>query len=369
MVMRPVLVRVLIAALCFAALEAAAFHSGLYERILEPDSTTGAMETRLRIERERKITGNRNAQVLVVGDSRLDGFRARVANELTGETGYTFGSVALGGTSPRCWYYNIRTVDPDRNRYAAVIVPSNDYDERDRYDDWRNREADLHYLGVRLGMRDLLDFPLSYGKVQLQRRAFLGILFKGYVYKRDFIEYLQDPDKRMERVKLYREGAADWLYSYEGSDENMVGIDIDWTRNVAHYPDSMPLEKRKQFDIELFQATPPDRGIFTAYFRLWFGRIVDYYRGTRTKVIFLRFPRGAVPQPAKYPPKPDSAVRELAATRPNAVLIDEHRFDELERPEFFANPLHLNRPGMERLSRMLAREVRKILGPPPPSGE
>lgn len=366
--MRTVAIRLLIAAACFAALEAAVFHSGLYERILEPDSTTGAMETRLRIERERKITGNPQAQVLVVGDSRLEGFRARVANEMTGETGYTFGSVALGGTSPRCWYYNLRAVDPDRNRYAAIIVPTNDYDERDRYDDWRNRDADLHYLGVQLGLRDLADFPWSYDKTRLKWRAFLGILFKGSIFKRDLIEYLQDPNKRMERVKLYREGAADWLYSYEGSDENMGGVDIDWTRNVAHYPDSMPPEKRKQFDIDLFQATPPDRGYFTAYFRHWFGRIVDDYRGTRTKVIFLRFPRGPVPQPPKYPPKPNSAVRELAATRPNAVLIDEHRFDELERPEYFANPLHLNRPGMELLSRILAREVRQILGPPP-SGE
>ncbi len=363
-----ILARLMAAVVCFAALEASIFHTSLYPRVLEPDSTTGAMETLLRIETERKKP-NRAAQVLVVGDSRMAGFRARVANELQSETGYTFGSVALGGTSPRCWFYNVRAVDPDRNRYAAIVVPSNDYDERDRYDDWRNRGADLNYLAARLGLPDLLDFPWSYANRTLQWRAFLGILFKGYVYKRDFIEFLQAPSKRFDKAALYRDGAADWLYSYEGSDESLAGIDIDWVHNTATYPDSIAVERRKQIEIDLFQATPPDRGIFTAYFRQWFGRIVDYYRGTQTKVIFLRFPRGPIPQPARYPPKPDSAIRQLAAARSNVVLLDEHRFDELERPELFANPLHLNRAGMESLSRIVAREVRRNLGPPPASGK
>jgi hypothetical protein len=52
------------------------------------------------------------------------------------------------------------------------------------------------------------------------------------------------------------------------------------------------------------------------------------------------------------------------AAQPGVVLLDEHRFDELERPELFGDPLHLNGEGVLRFSRILAEEVRRILGPP-----
>jgi hypothetical protein len=56
-------------------------------------------------------------------------------------------------------------------------------------------------------------------------------------------------------------------------------------------------------------------------------------------------------------------LRALAA-EPDVVLLDEHRFDELERPELFGDPLHLNGEGILRFSRILAEEVRRVLGPP-----
>jgi hypothetical protein len=56
-------------------------------------------------------------------------------------------------------------------------------------------------------------------------------------------------------------------------------------------------------------------------------------------------------------------VRELAA-RPEVALIPEDHFNALERPELFRDEYHLNQPGCEEFSRMLARQVREILGPP-----
>ncbi len=190
-----------------------------------------------------------------------------------------------------------------------------------------------------------------------------SILLKGLIYKRDFLELLANPAARVAQVRLFRQGSANWVYDYKGLLADLTGLTIDWDRKVAHFPDRLTAAQRDFINQTLFTPLPPDRGRQTAYFRTWFGRIVDRYRDSGTKIIFLRVPRAPV-SPPWHAPKPDSSIRQLAS-RPNVIVLDEHRFDELERPELFGDPLHLNGDGMVRFSRILASEVRDHLGPPP----
>jgi lysophospholipase L1-like esterase len=95
----------------------------------------------------------------------------------------------------------------------------------------------------------------------------------------------------------------------------------------------------------------------------WLGRTADRYRGTPTKIVFFRLPRGPIPRPDYLVKKRSSSIRELAS-RSNVILANEHLFDSLEHPEFFKDAMHMNRDGVERFSAMLADEVARILGPP-----
>jgi hypothetical protein len=97
--------------------------------------------------------------------------------------------------------------------------------------------------------------------------------------------------------------------------------------------------------------------------RLWFGRILDLYRGSPTRIIFLRLPRGAVPRPANLVEKKSSSIRGFAS-RPHVTLCRENDFEFLERPEFYKDGLHLNREGIARFSPKLAEEIGGILGAP-----
>ena len=92
----------------------------------------------------------------------------RVVNQENPGTGYTFASIALGGTTPRIWYYALRAVDPSARNYAAIVIPTDDYNEPDRYDYQSERETDLHYLIARLRLRDLAEFPWTYRSKKLQ---------------------------------------------------------------------------------------------------------------------------------------------------------------------------------------------------------
>src|ERR1035438_1905013 len=96
--------------------------------------------------------------------------------------------------------------------------------------------------------------------------------------------------------------------------------------------------------------------------RGWFGRIIDRYRGTGTRIVFVRLPRGPIPRPAWLARKTSSSIREMAE-RPDVMLGEEHAYESLERPEFFKDGMHMNREGVKRFSAMLPRDMARLLGP------
>ncbi|MBV9769291.1 MAG: NAD(P)/FAD-dependent oxidoreductase [Bryobacterales bacterium] len=356
---RRVWTRLLAIVIFFIVFEGALFHSGLYLYVVEPDSTSGYMEVQLQNEL-RRPKPNHN-QVLAVGHSRM-ALLPRVVNEEKRDTGYTFASIGLGGTTPRIWYYALRALDPKANKYTAIIIPSDDYNEFDRYDYQSERESDLHYMIARLGLRDLFEFPWTYRDKKLQWKILRGMLLKGTVYKQDFLAFLDHPIARIKKARYYVTDSAGWYYGYGGVDENLTGLKIDWRHNTIQYPDRVPQNRRKDIQDELFSALPPNEGREYAYLRYWYGRIIDHYRGSDTKLIFVRVPRAPVSPPDEAP-NPNSAVRQIAS-QPNVIILDERLFNQLERPDLFWDGWHLNRPGMEQFSRILATEVRRVLGPP-----
>ena len=353
--------RLLAAVVIFAGLEGLIFHSGLYARILEPDSTTGRLELKIDNEIRRPKPG-RN-QVLAVGHSRM-AMLPKIADEMNPPTGYTFATIWVGGTTPRTWYYTVRAVDPHAHNYAGILIPEDDYNEPDTWGDQAESESDLHYLIARLRLRDLGEFPWTYKSARLRWTAFEGIVLKGAVYRQDFQEFLDHPFERIEKARLYRHDSAGWYYDAEGEDRSLAGLEIDWAHRTARFPASVPEAERKQIAGELFQDYPPDAGHETAYRLYWYRRILDHYRGSRTKIIFLRVPRAPI-SPPEAPPKLNSAVRQLAG-QPNVIVLDEHLLDSLERPELLWDSIHLNREGLIRFTQIIATGVRKALGPPQP---
>ena len=124
----------------FCVTEAAIFRSGFYSNYLEPGSSAGVVVAYLRNEANRRGAGR--DQVLAIGDSRM-GLKARVANELTSRTGYTFATIATPGSSPRVWYYMLREADPERTRYGAILIGVEDYEDED-WEDYANRTLDIN---------------------------------------------------------------------------------------------------------------------------------------------------------------------------------------------------------------------------------
>ena len=343
----------------FILVENLIFNTRVYPAIVDPDSTTGAMEMRLSNEMRRKA-GDRN-QVLAIGDSRM-GFFPRYPNQIP-NLGYTFATIATPGTTPRCWYYMLREADPQANRYAAILIPFEDYDDLETWEDHADRVSDLHYLIPLLRWTDIVEFPRSYHSTELKFKAALGIALKGTVYKTDFQDLLLHRKFRLEYAAQARRESHQWFYDFKDTDKNMAGVVIDWkARKLAAPPNISPGDV-DTFKTQLLEPYPEHTGRRSAYLTYWLNRICDLYRGSATRLIIFRLPRGPYVRPDPPPFDPNSSVRK-AARRPEVILDAEHDFDFLEKPELFKDPHHLNGPGQEQFSRALALRVRQLLGPP-----
>lgn len=359
---RRIILKVLIGCLLYFGLDALLFRTNLYPSILEPDSSGGLFELVLWREKRAQRTAGDNL-VVTLGNSRM-GYSPKGVDQRPRQTGYAVRTAGIAGSDPRSWYYLLRDLDPTARRYRAIVIGVDDFDDEDSAFNPDDDIRALHYCIARLRLSDVVDFSRSFYSTAIQWEAFRGSLLKGIALQSDIQAFLSHPKKRIDLVRLCHRGWPEWTYDYVESSRNMVGLQIDWAKMKPSFPPQMTEEQRGTVFNFTLHATVPQTGRAARYLRAWLGRIADHYRDSRTKIIFVRLPRGPIPRPDHLVQKKSATVRELAATRPNVVLANEHLFDTLEHPELFKDALHLNRDGVALFSAMLADEVARILGPP-----
>jgi hypothetical protein len=340
------------------ALDSLLFRTSLYTPWLEPNSTTGEFENTFRRELQSQSENGDNL-VVTLGDSRF-AYLPRLANELTPQSGLVFRNAGAAGTDPRSWYYMLRDLDPTASRYRAVVFGVTDFDDEDDYEDHSADSRTLHYAIVRLRLTDAIDFARSFPTWSQRWEALRGCLFKGFVLAQDIQAFLSKPSKRIEEVRINRKGWADWTYNYDEDPRSLAGLQIDWAAWKASFPPAADEIQRITVNAVLLRPVAPQTGRYATFRRLWYGRMLDRYRGSRTKIIFVRLARGPVVRPASLVQKKSASIREFAS-RPNVFLANEHAFESLERPELFKDALHLNRAGATRFSKMLVEEISGIL--------
>ena len=351
--------------LMLLSLDALIFRIGPYNKIIEPLSTTGTFEMILRRERAAQREYGDNL-VVTFGDSRM-AYYPREAAKVERHTGYYLRQAGMAATDVRIWYYMLRDLDPAANRYRAVVIAVNDYDDEDNSyaDAVTNDLYMLRFVTARLRLTDIPEFVLSFAGWDKRWKALLGTVLRGYPWQADVQDFLAHRQKRLYDVKHSNRYFPDWTWDYVAGNENLEGLEIDWSTFRITYPPNTKEADHAYIQV-LAQRPIPQEGRTAAFRRLWMGKMIDRYRNSRTKVIFIRLPRGPVVRPDNLVKKLSSSIRDFAA-RPNVLLANEHAFESLERREMFRDGLHLNIDGMNRFSVMLSDEVAPLLGPPAPN--
>ncbi|HEV2688779.1 MAG TPA: hypothetical protein VGV35_09500 [Bryobacteraceae bacterium] len=340
--------------------DAAVFRSGLYFQIAEPDSAAAAFEREMRLERARER--DHRKQILIVGDSRSQAIRPRLAEEGSKQFGTVFANVNVQGSTPRAWYYLLRALDPDANRYNVLVFGVDNYDDND--DNARSESTQEVEMPVSsLHLRDLFDYPWTFRGPGYRRDAFLEIVIEGSAYKRDLQELLLHPVERARKTAQSHESYGPYMWDYVGSERSLAGLEVDWAAGKLKFPESADAATRDILQVWVDNPAYPDTGSKAALRREWLGRIARHYRGSHTLLVFVRLPTTPIPLPADRQPAPiRGMLRDLAAQQSNVLLLDEHLCDGLERPEYFYDYMHLNAVGATEVTKILVDQLRMILG-------
>jgi hypothetical protein len=346
----------MVALAAFFAADSLLFRTGWYTSHLLPDSSAGTLESQLHWLQNTPRSGL--PEVLVVGDSRIaEGFSVRDADSAV-DRRLHFWNFGMPGTTPRVWYYALRAADPTRRRFAAIVMALDKYSDADWFGLSEDRISDQNFVVMQLGLSDCADFAASLNAMALRQRALFGCLFRGVVLRPDVQDFLAHPKTRLERSKDWRNNGLGYITDYGGKPESLQGLTADWTNRTIHFPDGVSDAIRANVTQFVLPEEVPKTGALARYRQRWLGGILDMYKDSPTRIVFLQLPRGPLVNPRTHngPGFVDSASK-----LPRVSVLPADTFTDLERPELFADGLHLNREGRPIFSQRLAQRVDAIV--------
>lgn len=343
----------------FFAADSLIFRAGWYTAWLEPQSSAGSLEAQLHWLQNARAA--RVPDVLVIGDSRIaEGFSASLAGLTVGRRLH-FWNFGLGGSTPRVWYYTLRDADPTRRRFSAIVIALDKYADTDWFAESEDRISDQNYLVMQLGLGDCAGFAGSLHSVDLRHHALFACLFRGMILRDDFQAFLKHPEARMAHAEDWRRNGLSYISDYGGKPESLRGLTVDWAKRTIHFPDGVADVVRANVSTFVLPKPVANTGSLARYRQRWLGGILDLYKDSPTRIVFLQLPRGPLVQPVAVQPSLQPRFVDSAALAPRVTVLPEETFEDLERPELFADGLHLNHDGRPLFTKRLAARVDAIL--------
>jgi hypothetical protein len=350
----------------FLVLDNLVFRSCVYSWIQNPDSLSGQLYNEIYYERARPQSGKK--EILVTGNSRIDwAFWPYSYNVSHPTAPFRFIRAAVAGTYEKMWYFILNIVDPRHNRYSAVVIPVASYRVDTSPVDQENAYIDVQMLGQVLSVPSWTELINSFSDDNDRRRAIRSAVLSSDGFSDDVQNLFAHPFHRIVQLVLRKYAGSRWQDDWSG----MVGTmeDFRFDPEIGHivaFPKSFNLFVQKETAREFQRPSPEDAVRFTdrnaTYQARWLNKIIDLYKESDTRLIFLQTPRSPIPLPARGPIESAPDLRFLLHTRSNVIFVDEDAFIELEQPRYFYDSIHLNADGRNIFTKQLGDRVAEILG-------
>lgn len=345
----------------FALVDVAAFRTDLYRRVLDPSSTTGSFEAA--IDQFRAFRSDANRDVLVLGDSRIySALDPRAAARASAR--YRFLNGAVPGTTPRCWPFFLRAIDPASDRFAAVVISVDTYADDDSAIgslDGDDRPMDLRYVVLQTRLRDLPKLAGSFSDPRERVEHGIDLFLRGPELRDDFQALAADPLSRIGALQNARGAKTYDPLAAHPREESLRGLRVDFALGTIEYPAGLSADERAAIATQVLHVAKPSPS-YARYRLQWLAPIAARYANAGVPVFFVRIPtRPAHRQGNQIP---SGSLVEIGREY-HARLIPAQRYIALEQPRLFADEDHLNRTGSLQFSRLLANDVTRLLGDPP----
>ncbi len=347
-----------LAFLIFAAIGALAFRTGLYRSVLDPSSSTGSFESA--IAAFDGFSSEPKRDVLVLGDSRVySGLDPQAA--ATGPLRFLNGGVP--GTTPRCWPFFVRAIDPEAKRFRAVVIAVDTYSDDDSAIgslDGDDRPMDLRYVVFQTRLSDLPKLAGSFSDPRERVEHGIDLFLRGPELRDDFQALAADPRARMLALEEARGATTYAPLAAHARDETLAGLRADFRTGAIVYPPGLSDDRRAAIATQVLHVAQPSPS-YADYRMQWLEPIAARYRRAGVPVFFVRLPTRPVHRSS--PQGPPGSLADIARTQ-GAILLPPAPYVALEQPRFFADEDHLNHAGSLRFSRLLGRDVAGYLTAP-----
>ncbi len=353
--------RLLLSAAIFALIDVLLFRADSYRRLLDPSSSTGAFESA--IAQFKAFRGERGRDVLVLGDSRIySGFDPAAATATGG--GLRFLNGGVPGTTPRCWPFFLRAVDPASNRYRAIVIAVDTYADDDSAIgslDGDDRPMDLRYVVFQTRLSDLPKLAGSFSDPRERVEHGIDLFLRGPELRDDFQAFAADPLGRLRAIEQARGQSTYAPLEAHPRSESLDGLLVNFSTPSIIYPFGLSADERAAIATQVLHVPKPSPS-YARYREQWIAPIVARYAAARVPTIFVRIPTR--PAHRSSSEAPSGSLVDIAREY-GARLIPAEKYIALERPDLFADEDHLNREGSLRFSRLLGADVTRALADPP----
>jgi hypothetical protein len=352
--------------LVFLALDNGIFRSGLYSKVESTKGVAGHLAAVARSRLATQPSGMR--EVLVLGHSKIEAaLSEKIFEQDNPDSKLKLVLASSGGTTEKMWYYLLKHVDPNHNRYAAIVIPIDSYKTPPLGTDCDNLIDVAQFLAPMLSSADWQDLIGTYSDPKVREKVVLGAVVSSHLYALDLQDLLLHPVSRQADLQWSSANGATFLYKWDGYDGDLTTLEIDKVNaKILHAPPHLDAFRRMEAEVR-FQKLPLEYvGLWTNRFhefrKYWIMRMVDLYANSDTKIVFVQVPRWPFDMPTLTPIEGAPDLRDFVKPSKNVVVVDGDEFVDLEKPEYFYDVLHVNKLARREFTVRFAKDLRAALG-------
>src|SRR5580704_8188084 len=320
----------------FALIDVMAFRTDLYHRFLDPSSSTGGFESA--IAQFRQFRSDSRRDILVLGDSRIySGLDPSAASAASGTLRFVNGGVP--GTTPRCWPFFVRAIDPSASRFRAVVIAVDTYGDDDSAIgsvDGDDRPMDLRYVVFQTRLSDLPKLAGSFSDPRERVEHGIDLFLRGPELRDDFQALAADPAARIRALDEARGSVTYAPLAAHPRNETLDGLLVNFATGAIDYPTGVTADERAAIATQVL-AIPKPSPSYARYRQEWLASIARQYEAAGVPVIFVRLPTRPMHRSASQ--SPSGSLLEIALST-HARLIPAERYVALEQPGLFADEDH-----------------------------
>ena len=303
----------------------------------------------------KDVERNQNRKAIaLIGDSTTE--EGLSAKDLSQSTKKPVVNLALPGTGPNEWFYFLKSIDPQRNRFDVIVLTVSPHNMRSR-----PHENGVQTLIPVAPIDEMLRYAWEFDEPS-QKMAYTYATFDRIFGYRHDLAHLFFAPKRILTIQKDKHEQHKKLKDWPGEKFNVCRVQFDKkTGSIIRWGDIRDPEIRIFSQNALNRTAELNRRPVVTGLLEPLGEIMNYYNKTTTNIVLISIPFGLEHE---IPLRASSIRRYYRTIEAFGELPNVTHVNAIHEPLFkdcrnYFDFRHLNERGRKQLTEFLAKELQK----------